>query len=115
MPTAVAENVPVAPAAAWALKLPSREMPSTSCTARLATSYTSVMPPGAVQRPEDEYSWAVTIMVFVTVVVTLGAVNVVVVAAVIDPPLTSIGVVLSTPEKAMMPPSLPVFAEKLHV
>jgi len=90
-------------------------MPTAFGTARLATSYTSVIPAGAVQRSEDEYSCAVTIMVFVTVVVTLGARNVVVTAAVIDPALTLIGVVLSTPEKAMMPPSLPVLAEKVHV
>ena len=32
-----------------------------------------------------------------------------------EPPLALMGLALSTPEKAMMPPSLPVLAEKVNV
>ena len=76
---------------------------------------TSVMPAGGVHVLEEAISRAATIIVFATVVVRLGPAIVVVVVVVREPPLTLIGLALSTPEKAMMPPALPVLAEKVNV
>jgi hypothetical protein len=89
-------------------------MPRAFGTARLATSTTSVVPVAGVQRLDDEYMCAMTSMVFATVVITLGAVKLVVEIVVSVPAFTLIGVVLSTPVKARIPPALPVFAEKFH-
>ena len=90
-------------------------MPSSSSTGRLATSKASVCEDCAVHRADEANSWAVTSMVSATVVVTLGASKVVVAVVMFEPALTLIGFVLSTPEKAMMPPALPSFVPSVNV
>ena len=89
------------------------DWPALLLPATLLTSKDSVIPPGGVQVRDDEKVCDVTNMVFATVVVTLG-VACVLAEGVVWPFSTSIGFVVSTLEKAWMPPAAPVEAEKVQ-
>src|SRR3990172_442298 len=104
LPPTVAVLTPVAPAAACATRAPSSDWPLALLGAGVATSNDSVMPAGGVQVRDDANVCALTTIVFATVVVTLG-VACDVPLAVACPFCTSIGVVVSTPEKLWIPPT----------
>src|SRR5712691_2746377 len=111
---AVAVLAPVAATAVCVPKLPSAEIPPRLGTTRLAMSKASVMPVGGVHVADVSKACAVVIIVFATVVVTLGASWVR--ALGVDRPVSiSIGFVVSTPENDWMPPADPVDVPKVQL